>query len=140
MIQEIEDRFRVMKRLGAATNSQILIAKDRQSGQDVVIKVFNGTSVPHEVQVLYSLCHPSIVSIYQTFSTQNGTFCMAMPMLGKREMDLFEYVEECGPLPEKSVISIFSQLLSAIIYLHHHKLIAHCDIKVQLMFFTIFVG
>ena len=125
----VEDSYRVLKRLGAATSSQLLIARHRKTNQDVVIKVFNGTSVPREVETLRKLSHPSIVSLYQSFATSSGTYCMVMPMLGRREMDLFEFIEEYGPLNESVISHIFAQVVSAIIYLHSCG-IAHCDIKV----------
>ena len=127
----LEERYRVLKRLGVAGTSQILIAKDRKTTSDVVIKVFNGICVPREVQVLQKLCHPTIVSIYDSFpSKTTGTYNLVMPMLGKREMDLFEFIEEHGPLSESVIAHIFAQLVSASIYLHQTGSIAHCDIKV----------
>jgi serine/threonine protein kinase len=130
----ISDRYRLLKQLHAATHSQILIAKHRQSDTEVVIKVFEDGAAnmcPKEVELLKKCEHPGIVPVFDAFpDTQTGWYCLVMPMVGRRAVDLFDYIEEYGPLQEEVIVTIFKQLLSAIIYLHKDQSVAHCDIKV----------
>lgn len=128
------DRFRLLKRIAnaASSPSQIMVAEERTTGACYIIKAFNnGAAEPEECRIIRSLAHqhPNIVNVHDCFAC-GTSFYMVMPMMGRREMDMFEFIEEHGPLGEDLIVYILRQLTDAIIYLHRRG-VAHCDIKVH---------
>ncbi len=79
-----------------------------------------------EAQLINSLSHPNIVSIYSTGISENGTAYIAMELLeGKALADL---VKTEGPLNYRDALPLFIQTCSALEHAHS-KGIIHRDIK-----------
>lgn len=78
-----------------------------------------------EAQMIASLRHPHIVSIYDVFE-ENGTAYYVMEYLNGGS--LVDVVRQRGPLPEKDALGYVSQIGDALSYIHERNIL-HLDIK-----------
>jgi outer membrane protein assembly factor BamB len=82
--------------------------------RDVTVQYFE-----REANILASLSHPSIVSIYDYFS-EEGRLYLVMEYIQGRNLD--QIIEESpGPLAEEQVISWAIQICDVLTYLHNHE-------------------
>lgn len=81
----------------------------------------------NEAQLLSTLDHPNIVKVTRAFQAQ-GTAFYVMPQVGG--MPLIDCVKEYGAPDREWLLQLMHSLLSALDYLHLHKLL-HRDIKPQ---------
>lgn len=98
------------------------------TAQPVVMKfIKKGTELAdNEENVLKQLTHPHIVRVIDIFDTATDHVLV----LEKAQCDLFEFLE-ADPhihLPESVIRKVFTQVLSAVEYVHMKGFI-HCDIK-----------
>jgi serine/threonine protein kinase len=83
------------------------------------------TAFEQELRIHESLCHPNIVRI---FSIVYGPKFIYMVMELCSGGDLLDYIQNTEFRPAVRVLAIFTQVLSAVEYLHERG-IAHLDIK-----------
>lgn len=81
-----------------------------------------------EVEMLKSLNHKNIVKILNCYTLKNMEVVIVMEFLQGGE--LLEYVLEKGRLDESEARHFFKQIVDAIAYIHHQKLI-HRDLKLE---------
>lgn len=109
---------------------------DLRSGREIALKALFPTLSKNDFMLanfrmeanhyLY-LTHPNIVKLVE-FVEDQGKFYLIMEYVDGVPLDV--YVNTTGPMDEKTVIPLFSQLLDTIDYLHNHELaILHLDIK-----------
>ena len=108
-------------------------AHDEQLDRDVALKLLSPGILPDETarkrlrseaQALAKLNHPNIASVYD-FNTQDETDFLVMELLPG--MTLHQKLVQ-GPLPEKQVLRLGSQL-SAGLAAAHARGVLHCDLK-----------
>lgn len=78
-----------------------------------------------EARSMFRMSHPNIVKVTDLIDQPDQ---VAFVMEYVEGTSLKEYLEEIGPLPHDKVISLFSQMLEAVGYVHAQQLI-HRDIK-----------
>nr|AFZ78861.1 serine/threonine protein kinase [Coptotermes formosanus] len=119
--------------LGCASLSTLMKAFDTVEKRDVCLEV---VSLDHyedyqeyfdnEVAILKKLKHQNVIGFYGSFST-NERFYIALEFV--KGGDLESYLRNVmPPLPEATVLSFFSQMISFLKYLHQLKVI-HRDLK-----------
>ena len=80
-------------------------------------------TTPNEIDILYQLKHPGILTLQACFSRQDGIYIFTERM----EMDLFEYITKppnTGRLTELSSKYIIYQVLVAVSYLHEKNIVS----------------
>ncbi|EQB47206.1 hypothetical protein CGLO_13676 [Colletotrichum gloeosporioides Cg-14] len=82
--------------------------------------------VENEMKIMQRLEHPNIVRYIEHFDWENRLFIIIMEFVGGG--DLGKLISTRGPLQEKSVKQMASQLLSALAHLHENH-ITHRDVK-----------
>ena len=89
-----------------------------------------GKQIPLEIHILKLLKkenNPGIISYIDHFDL-NTKFVIVMEYLGEDWVDLYDFVEIYGPVPEDVSIEIFGKVLSVVSFLHDRNM-CHNDIK-----------
>uniref|UniRef100_A0A672KX44 non-specific serine/threonine protein kinase n=1 Tax=Sinocyclocheilus grahami TaxID=75366 RepID=A0A672KX44_SINGR len=84
------------------------------------------SSLKREIDIMRGLKHPSIVLLLDSFETEREVVVVTEYAEG----ELFQILEDDGSLPENQVREIACQLVSALYYLHSHRIL-HRDMKPQ---------
>lgn len=78
-----------------------------------------------EAQTLYSINHPNIVKIIDTFKANNSAYSVMEYIDGS---NLQKHIELNGKLSEKEALSYIISIAEAVVYIHEKKIL-HLDIK-----------
>jgi eukaryotic-like serine/threonine-protein kinase len=128
----IAGRFRVIRRLGAGAMASVFLAEDTQLGRQVAIKRLHPETPDdvsprfrREMRVAASLSHPSVVTLYDATTDDDGAVLLIMeyvdgPTLAQRMRS--------GRLDPHDARIMLRALADAIDYLHEQGII-HRDIK-----------
>jgi Tol biopolymer transport system component len=122
--QQTVAHYRITSKLGEGGMGEVWRATDSKLNREVAIKVLPEAFAAdpdrlarftREAQVLASLNHPNIASIY---GVEEGAIIM----------ELVEGAMPAGPLPEDRAIPLVDQLVDALEYAHEHGVV-HRDLK-----------
>ncbi|GAB1285095.1 Serine/threonine-protein kinase 36 [Apodemus speciosus] len=83
-------------------------------------------NLQREIEIMRGLWHPNIVHMLDSFETDKEVVVVT----DYAEGELFQILEDDGKLPEDQVQAIAAQLVSALYYLHSHRIL-HRDMKPQ---------
>lgn len=131
----LKHRYEFLETLGKGTYGRVQKAMDR-SGTAVAIKSIRKekirdeqelTHIRREIEIMSSLSHPHIISIYEVF--ENKDKIVIVMELASRG-DLFDYIGDSQPLAETQARHFFRQIVSAVHYCHR-KGIVHRDLKLE---------
>src|SRR4051794_36714503 len=91
----LAERFEVRGRLGSGGTATVVLAEDRVLGRDVAIKQLNAEGSEtdtrrfrREARLGASLMHPSLVTIFDTLSSDDGLFIVMEYVRGQPLSDL----------------------------------------------------
>ena len=126
-------RFRITALLGRGGMASVYLAEDESLGRTVAIKVFrrdlaDGDDLQRqqdEIRLLAKLNHPSLVTLFDASSDDDGTAYLVMELFDGT--DLHTRLKD-GPLQPSEVAVIGSHLADALAYVHAKDII-HRDIK-----------
>ena len=120
----IDDRYRVVSRVGSGGMAEVYCAEDIQLGRRVAVKMLHERFAADEEFVerfrreassAAALSHANIVSVYDR-GEWAGTYYIAMEYLDGRSLD--SIVREEAPLPAERAIEITEQVLRAARFAH----------------------
>jgi serine/threonine protein kinase len=140
--QIVNERYRVVKRLGKGGMAEVYLARDEVLGRDVALKVMRPQYADdedfverfrREAENAASLSHPNIVSVYERGETRDGTHYIVMEYVpGGTLKDL---IKSDSPLPHGRVAAIAIQISQAL-QVAHERGIVHRDVKPQNVLLT----
>jgi len=130
----IDERYRVLSRLGSGGMADVYLAEDQQLGRKVALKLLHRRFAQdpgfverfrREAQAAAGLQHPNVVSVYDR-GTYDDTYYIAMEYLPGRSLK--QLIREEAPLDPIRAIDIALQILKAARFAHHQGII-HRDLK-----------
>jgi eukaryotic-like serine/threonine-protein kinase len=133
MLGQTLGHYRIIEQIGAGGMGEVYRAHDEQLDRDVALKVLPvGTLTDEgarrqfrsEALALAKLNHPNIETVYE-FNTQDGVDFLAMELIPG--CVLSEQLKT-GPLPEKEIVQIGTQLADGLTAAHERRVI-HRDLK-----------
>ena len=130
----VDDRYKVLARVGAGGMADVFLAEDQQLGRKVALKLLHRRFAEdpgfverfrREAQAAAGLQHPNVVSVYDRGS-YDGNYYIAMEYLPGRSLK--RLINEEAPLDAVRAIDITIQILKAARFAHRHGVI-HRDLK-----------
>src|SRR5689334_14319857 len=132
----IDDRYKVVSRLGAGGMADVFLAEDQQLSRKVALKLLHRRFAEdpgfverfrREAQSAAGLQHPNVVSVYDRGSF-DGTYYIAMEYLQGRTLK--QLIRAEAPIDPVRAIDITIQILKAARFAHRRGVI-HRDLKPQ---------
>ncbi|KAM9440657.1 serine/threonine-protein kinase 36 isoform 1-T3 [Clarias gariepinus] len=128
------EQYHVFEMIGEGSFGRVYKGRRKFSGQVVALKFMPKLgrsekelqSLKSEIEIMRGLKHPNIILLLDSFETQTEVVVVTEYAEG----DLFQILEDDGSLPESQVREIACQLVSALYYLHSHRIL-HRDMKPQ---------
>ncbi|XP_024121620.1 serine/threonine-protein kinase 36 isoform X3 [Oryzias melastigma] len=126
--------YHVLELAGEGSFGRVHKGRKKGSGQVVALKFMPKVgrtdkelrSLKREIEIMRNLKHPNIVQLFDSFETDTEVVVVTEYAEGQ----LFQVLEDDGNLPESLVREIACQLVSALYYLHSHRIL-HRDMKPQ---------
>ncbi|XP_004563974.3 serine/threonine-protein kinase 36 isoform X1 [Maylandia zebra] len=126
--------YHVLSLVGEGSFGRVYKGRRKGSGMVVALKFMPKLgrsenqlqSLKREIEIMRDLRHPNIVQLFDSFETETEVVIVTEYAEGQ----LFQILEDDGNLPESQVRAIACQLVSALYYLHSHRIL-HRDMKPQ---------
>ncbi|XP_040264285.1 NUAK family SNF1-like kinase 1 [Bufo bufo] len=132
----LKHRYELRETLGKGTYGKVKRAIERFSGRVVAIKSIRKDKIRdeqdmvhirREIEIMSSLSHPHIISIYEVFENKDK-IVIIMEYASKGE--LYDYISERRRLSERETRHFFRQIVSAVHYCHKNGVV-HRDLKLE---------
>lgn len=129
----LDETYDMRDTLGEGVLAVVKRAVNKKNGELLAIKIYDKNRMTcydkecmdTEVELLKSLKHPNIVSVKGCIDTRGKLYLIEELMGGG---DLLEAIRKRKVFPEKEARRLFTQILSAIAFLHSNGVV-HRDIK-----------
>jgi serine/threonine-protein kinase len=130
----VDDRYKIVSRLGAGGMADVFLAEDEQLGRNVALKLLYQRFAEdpgfverfrREAQAAAGLQHPNVVSVYDR-GAYDGTYYIAMEYLPGRSLK--QLIRLQAPLDPVRAIDLTLQILKAARFAHRRGVI-HRDLK-----------
>uniref|UniRef100_A0A5S6Q1C1 Protein kinase domain-containing protein n=1 Tax=Trichuris muris TaxID=70415 RepID=A0A5S6Q1C1_TRIMR len=131
-----KQRFEIVRKLGSGTYGKVSLAVDHRTGEQVAIKIIKKFAIENaqdllrikrEIRIMSALRHPNIIEIKEVFENDEKIVIVMEYASGG---ELYDYVNNFGPLPEAEVRRTFRQIVSAVYFCHKNH-VAHRDLKLE---------
>nr|3HX4_A Chain A, Calmodulin-domain protein kinase 1 [Toxoplasma gondii] len=128
------DRYKGQRVLGKGSFGEVILCKDKITGQECAVKVISKRQVKQktdkesllrEVQLLKQLDHPNIMKLYEFFEDKGYFYLVGEVYTGG---ELFDEIISRKRFSEVDAARIIRQVLSGITYMHKNKIV-HRDLK-----------
>jgi alpha-tubulin suppressor-like RCC1 family protein/serine/threonine protein kinase len=134
-LAELESEYEIVRELGRGGTAIVYLARDRELGRHVAIKVIRASYIEdeeaaarltREAQTVASLQHPNIVVLYGTRRLRGKDLALIMQYIPGRTLK--SEVVSCGPLPFDRVEQILTDVGRALSCAQRQRIL-HRDIK-----------
>ncbi|XP_019942390.1 NUAK family SNF1-like kinase 2 [Paralichthys olivaceus] len=131
----LKHRYEFLETLGKGTYGKVKKAKER-SGRLVAIKSIRKDKIKdeqdlvhirREIEIMSSLCHPHIITIYEVFENKDK---IVIVMEYASKGDLYDYICDKRRISEREARNFFRQIVSAVHYCHQNGIV-HRDLKLE---------
>jgi serine/threonine protein kinase len=138
--QILDQRYRVVRKLGEGGMSFVYEAKDIASGESVAVKIMTpklaqdrtaAERLRREAGLAMRLDHPNICRIMRLGQTEDGLIYLVMPLLTGELLSDKEVRE--GPIPVDVGVPIMRQVCDALDFAHQQQIV-HRDLKPENIF------
>ncbi|NXX36803.1 STK36 kinase, partial [Nicator chloris] len=128
------ENYHVLEMIGEGSFGRVYKGRRKHSAQVVALKFIPKVgrsekelkNLQREIEIVRDLHHPNIIQMLDSFETAKEVVVVT----DYAEGELFQILEDDGTLPEDQVQAIAAQLISALYYLHSHRIL-HRDMKPQ---------
>ncbi|XP_041329440.1 serine/threonine-protein kinase 36 [Pyrgilauda ruficollis] len=128
------ENYHVLEMIGEGSFGRVYKGRRKHSAQVVALKFIPKVgrsekelkNLQREIEIVRDLHHPNIIQMLDSFETAKEVVVVT----DYAEGELFQILEDDGNLPESQVQTIAAQLISALYYLHSHRIL-HRDMKPQ---------
>ncbi|NXH26746.1 STK36 kinase, partial [Myiagra hebetior] len=128
------ENYHVLEMIGEGSFGRVYKGRRKHSAQVVALKFIPKVgrsekelkNLKREIEIVRDLHHPNIIQMLDSFETAKEVVVVT----DYAEGELFQILEDDGSLPEDQVQTIAAQLISALYYLHSHRIL-HRDMKPQ---------
>ena len=129
----LDDRYRLVERLGAGAMGRVYRARDEVLHRDVAVKVYDADPRADmeparraaEARALACLNHPSLVTLYDARVTGEGPAYLVMELVTGRTL---QHRIEKGPMSAAEVATVLHDLADALKVVHEAGIV-HRDLK-----------
>ncbi|XP_047439844.1 NUAK family SNF1-like kinase 2 [Mugil cephalus] len=131
----LKHRYEFLETLGKGTYGKVKKAKER-SGRLVAVKSIRKDKIKdeqdlvhirREIEIMSSLCHPHIITIYEVFENKDK---IVIVMEYANRGDLYDYICDKRNISEREARHFFRQIVSAVHYCHQNGIV-HRDLKLE---------
>lgn len=128
------DRYKGQKVLGKGSFGEVILCRDKITGQECAVKVISKRQVKQktdkesllrEVQLLKELDHPNIMKVFEFFEDMGYYYIVSEVYAGG---ELFDEIINRKRFSEVDAARIVRQILTGINYMHKNKVV-HRDLK-----------
>ncbi|NWW73365.1 STK36 kinase, partial [Climacteris rufus] len=128
------EKYHVLEMIGEGSFGRVYKGRRKHSAQVVALKFIPKVgrsekelkNLQREIEIVRGLHHPNIIQMLDSFETDKEVVVVT----DYAEGELFQILEDDKCLPEDQVQTIAAQLISALYYLHSHRILHH-DMKPQ---------
>ncbi|XP_057286210.1 serine/threonine-protein kinase 36 isoform X1 [Pezoporus wallicus] len=128
------EKYHVLEMIGEGSFGRVYKGRRKHSAQVVALKFIPKVgrsekelkNLQREIEIMRGLHHPNIIQMLDSFETDKEVVVVT----DYAEGELFQILEDDRTLPEDQVQTIAAQLVSALYYLHSHRIL-HRDMKPQ---------
>ncbi|NWV10088.1 STK36 kinase, partial [Ptilonorhynchus violaceus] len=128
------EKYHVLEMIGEGSFGRVYKGRRKHSAQVVALKFIPKVgrsekelkNLQREIEIVRDLHHPNIIQMLDSFETDKEVVVVT----DYAEGELFQILEDDKSLPEDQVQTIAAQLISALYYLHSHRIL-HRDMKPQ---------
>lgn len=132
--------YKCISTIGEGTYAKVKLATSKKHRCNVAIKIldreknpdFVSKFLPRELAVMRRVHHDNIIHVHELFDLGSKYVCIVMEVA---EKDLLQKIHEDKRIPKEQTKTWFSQLVSAVNYLHRIG-IAHRDLKCENILLT----
>jgi len=134
--KNLNAKHAVIKKLGEGGQGAVFLAKDKNTGQEVVVKTYDKSNasnpvedITHEFELLMGLKHPRIAHVFEIFQDWANIYIVQEPYFGGDLTTAVSKATEAGVKVNEVWLSrVMFQVLSGVAFLHS-KSVMHCDLK-----------
>jgi serine/threonine protein kinase/alpha-tubulin suppressor-like RCC1 family protein len=139
-VRELEADYEILAELGRGGMAIVYLARDRQLGRDVAIKVIHAaigvddTVVARqllEARTVAQLQHPNVVAMYAVKRLSTRGLALVMQYIPGRSLD--RAIHEDGPFSPERAEAVLSDIAAALAYAHARGVV-HRDVKPENIF------